>query len=500
VEKEIRRISNSVSVHRKPLFLQVRSVCFICILFSSLCGAEPTASTENPYPLGVDGSLRFLSEFEEGTTTQDDYDFSTYLRLELDPLFHEKASFYFYGRSRIDFDSESDIDDALEESDHRIFQSYLSLKDIPKPFGLRLGRQWIHEVEGVHLDGLRFDVKKWGDFDFMGFAGRPVSEYTSTDSEQVYGGEIRYRPFRNALFRLTIVRSDEDHPIIDDHIGIHWVQKFWNRVRVYGDYKALNRRSKDFRIGASTFLEPLALDLHGNYYRRVNRTPKPGTDDVEGRRFSEFYQLLGTTERLERYGFRATRYFNDQYAISGGLSVINILDKETPSHRESERYFLTFHIYNFLISNLQLSIDGNYVKARFDSENSYTSTSTLGDEILTSEIKREEEVFVFSGQLEYQVHKDLKVALGSSYGDYDFSSSVNTSQAFNDYFLNDGRDLLFSGLGGRFITRTYFAEMRWKIKKDLNAKILAEWDHSKLSANIETEDFARIVASVDYRF
>jgi len=448
----------------------------------------------------IQGSYRSMLEYEEDPVSDHDLDWGQYLRFHAQPLLSPKNSFHFFGRVRTDFDHESSVDEAFARSDHRIFQAYGEFRDWLPSTRLRLGRQWIHEVEAVHLDGIRAEWLDAGPFDFMGFAGRPVSAYSSTDGHQVFGGEVRYEPWNSTLFRVTGVRNDEDHPAIDDQVGLHWDQYWVPGVRTYAEYTFLNERGKEFRTGGTAFIHPLQVELSGSYYRRVNRSPVPERDDIDSRRFSEFYYLLGESEELERYGLTATRFFGEHFSILTGWSQVSILGKDNPSNRNTDRYYGTLSWYDFPIKKMDLSLTGNYVRAKYTSDLSYTVDHAQGTDEVNSRLEGDEETFVITGQLDYELSRAVEMSVGSAYGDYDFSTEIELNQTYSEEFLQFSRNYLVSGMGGQFITRTFFAEIRWKIRDNLTTRLLGEWDQSEVSANQEDEGYGRLVAGLTWRF
>jgi len=137
--------------------------------------------------------------------------------------------------------------------------------------------------------------------------------------------------------------------------------------------------------------------------------------------------------------------------------------------------------------------------ARRPTPSSLISTQ-LGDEEVNRGIKRDEETWVYTGEVEYRFTPQFEMALGVSYGDYDFASSIGPQPDYSDALLTSGRQYLVSGLGGRYITRTYYAEARWKIRKELTARIVAELDHSEVTENQDADEYYRLAGSLVYRF
>jgi hypothetical protein len=109
---------------------------------------------------------------------------------------------------------------------------------------IRLGRQWVPEVDGAHLDVGRVDSPLAHDFGIILFGGRLASPYSSEDHQYMVGGRLSITPFKSTALWLTGLRSDEDDPNSNDQIGLHIGQNLWRVCNLYGDYEILNNRSK----------------------------------------------------------------------------------------------------------------------------------------------------------------------------------------------------------------------------------------------------------------
>jgi hypothetical protein len=460
--------------------------------------AEETAGQPQIQTRRITGSFRTLIELEQDDLSGTDLDAGAYLRLNVYPFVNEHSLFHFYGRLRFDLDGESPTDDALKGSDQRIFQAYLELRQWPRPLDIRLGRQWVHEVEGVYLDGCRFDVALRHNLGLTLFGGRPASAYSSRQHQYLVGGRASFSPFKATTLRLTGVRSDEDHPEANDQIGFHVSQTLWKTCRLYGDYKILNTRDKEIRLGGNGLIPAIQLELRGSYYHRLNRIPNPRKDDVEARYFSDYFLLLDSVETLDRYALSATKYLGEHFAVGGGFSVTSIKGKENPTNRESEHYFVSFQVFHLPIKRLTFSVDANLAKASFSNHDETLFTDVFGQqEEVTTTIKQDDQSFFITGQVDYQFSKAFRASVGSAYGDFDFERVMRSDQQVLETVP---RSFLFTSDGEKFITRTYFVELDYKLNVNWSTRLLIEYNHSKINTGSDPDDYGRVVSSILYRF
>lgn len=475
-------------------------ICYcLCIVFFFLdpafAGQKEKRAGEK---WGLKGSFRTVFEYEEDEIAGEDSDLKSYLRLEVDPFKNDRISFYFYGRTRLDLDSESETDHVFGSSDTRIFQAYLEVKDLPDSFSIRGGRQWVHEVEGVYFDGILIGASPFSKFDILIFGGRPVSEYSSTDAQSIYGGSITCHPLKHTVFSADAVRSDEDNPIVNDHVSLHLKQRIGNHTRLIFDQKFLNRRSRDFRFGGNAYIKPAGLELRWNFYKILNRYAIRRKDDIEARYYSGYYLLLDETEEIERFDISATKYFGNRFSCSVGFSFTNIIGKENPTNRDSRHGFISIQVYDLLIQRLTISLDANWAAA--DVSGSWTEVFVDVDKSITTttvRTRQKDETFFISGEFEYFFLKGLSVSLGMTYGDFDFERAINTNQSVSDLVP---ASLLVTNVGEKFITRTFFAEASWKINRTWSLRLLAEHNRSKINTATDTDDYMRIVTSLRCRF
>ena len=474
----------------------IATICaLIFLMFSHAFALESGASSGPDWS----GSIIYAFDYDENER-EDDFDFSTYLRTRTGVTLRErKVSLVFNGRLRTDLDSgSSDRDRAFEaRTDKRIFQAYLDTKDWwPWASGIRIGRQWVHEIESIHMDGIRFSTKS-DKANFMVFGGRPVSEFSAVSSHHVYGGQMRLL-VGGLDIPLHFLLNDEDR-YVNDQAGIGFSRGLWNRqAHAYGDYTLLNGRGRELRAGISSFVSAFNMDVSARYYQRLTES---GSDETaDDRIFSEYFRILNTSRRLRQLDLTLTKYFS-RFAVGGGLNVTAV-DRDDSGNRKATHRYVNLHVFDFLANDLSLLLQANIARQQFDSQYAYNIQGSAG----ATDTRGRDETFSVSGQLDYRADRDTRVSAGVSWSDYDFSSSVNPNVIFTQEameahgVLTNVPHLLTQDLGGDFIVKTYFLRLRKRFASGWEAQLRMSYDRGGLSRNIGNRGYKRVLLRLTRRF
>ena len=471
----------------------------LCLITPHLYAFYP--QSESDTPLDWSGAATFTLDYDENER-EDDVDFSTHLRMKMGAdLWGRRVSFVFNGRSRFDLDhGSSDRDRAFEKrTDQRVFQAFIETPDRwPGGTGIRLGRQWMHEIENVHLDGLRFSMKNEAS-DLMIFGGRPVSEFSSTSSDYVYGGQIRWFPFDSEL-RLYALVNDEDE-YVNDQTGIGFSRSFLQRrVRANGDLKFLNGRGREIRGGVSSFIPSVNTDLSAHYYQRLYRSDP---DEIAGDRvFSDFFRILTQRQRLQQLNLSFTKYLDSlAFGFGGNATIVN---NDDAGNRDAIHVYLNLHVFDFIKKDLALLLQANFVRQTFSSRQSYDINGASG----TIDTESRDHTYGASGQLDYQMNRDTRFSTGIAYSTWDFSSDADPLVGFDFTeaasspigVLTNTPELLSQDLGGEYITRTWFFECKKRFEEKWELRLRASYDRSTLSNNIGSHGYIQAVLRLTRRF
>ena len=476
----------------------INRLCTITVAVALVLLCVPVqVSAKESADLSHSGNAVYTVRYDENER-EDDFDLSAHLRTKKDiMLYGQRLSLVFNGRLRTDLDSgKSDRDQAFEEkTDERIYQAYLETKN--KGGGrIRLGRQWVHEIENTYIDGLHFSGKN-DKVDFTVFGGRAVSEFSSTSSHYVYGG--RTRLFRGDYeIRLHFILNDED-PYVNDQVGVGFSRSLWDRqAHAYGDVTFLNNRGRRLRLNLSAFISAFNLDVSARYYERLNRSRPDETSD--DRIFSEFFRILNTAQKQRQLGLTLTKYFDD-FALGGGLNVTSV-DDSNPGNRKAIHGYVNLHFFDFFVKDLVLLLQANAIRNKFSEQ----YAQDFGGPSSITDAEGRDKTLSLSGQFDYRISRHTRIAAGVSYSDYDFFSSINTGQIFTEEAmsvhgaLTNVPHLLYQDLGGSFIVRSYFVRLRTPLGPKWEVRLRLGYDQGGLSKNAASRGYKRFLFRLTRRF
>ncbi len=473
----------------------VASLSLLCLTQAPVSSAQ---GLDTLFSADQSGKLTFTFDYDQNER-ENDFDFSIGARTEMDTtLYGRQISLVFNGRSRFDMDhGSSDRDRAFEaRTDQRVFQAFIDTPTFGES-GIRLGRQWIHEIENVHLDGLRFSMKN-NKSDLIVFGGRPVSEFSSISSDYVYGGQFRLLP-SDSEWRLYFLLNDEA-PYVNDQTGIGFSHSLWQRrARVYGDFTLLNGRGRELQLGTLAFIPAIKTDLSARYYQRLQKS-RATIDLADDRIFSEYFRILGAAQRLHQFDLTVTKYFNT-FAVAGGWNVTAVDNDDSGSRNAMHAYF-NLHIFDFIKKDLALLLQANVVRQKFDSQYSYDIAGSSG----TVGAESRDVNFGGSGQIDYRMNRDTRFSIGTSYSNYDFSSQADPHVIFTEAasspigVLTNVPELLSQDLGGNFIIRTWFFEFRKRLTSKWEIRLRTSYDRSTLSRNIGSRGYKQAFLRLTRRF
>lgn len=475
------------------------------------------------------GSVSVLLDYRENER-ENDFDVGNTLRLKNDSLFRGKGSFYFHGRHRFDLSGKTDRDNAHEsKTDTRIFQTYFDFRNwAQRPSYLRIGRQWLHDFETVHIDGLLAGVDDLGIFDLKAFYGRPVSEFVSTESQFVYGAQFGF-PFLDTRFRLNYIKNDQSSDIMSDQISLFFTRRLLEQGRLYGEFKRLDSDNRELRAGTSWFVSSMNMDWSLDYYRRLNKYPEDGDKDAvkDDRLFSEYARVLGQSQEIERTSFNLMKYFN-RFAAGAGIINVDVLGggASDSGNRETQNVYASFHVFDWPLEGLDLSFHAHDLKQRFEqsyldkiaAENPLPATELLPSDppfpdqdigVTRSSVRTRDDAYSLGIQLDYQPNRDLKMSGGFSYSDYDFSTDFERNVALGTAAKRQespcgvvacAPELLYSDFGSTHVNRNYFWSSSWQLSPAWRLRLRADYDRSRVSNNYRTRGYKNFRVGLNYRF
>ncbi|PKN66061.1 MAG: hypothetical protein CVU57_07735 [Deltaproteobacteria bacterium HGW-Deltaproteobacteria-15] len=364
-------------------------------------------------------------------------------------LFQNRLDVYFSGRVDKDLEGHSGSFPEWEgkssgfEGD--IYQLYGDIHSEKSGLGLRFGRQYVEEADGLHLDGgvLRFGL--YGGWSMRAILGRVVDEGGWFEEQWAYGLSLSGSLWKGNANRLTAVYFDRESESITRYSLDTW-QRFGNaRVQMGADF--LDRELETTSLNLAYFPEEGNLDafLSISYWAGLNK-------DVFGNAYLSklFGAVQPYTFATARLTWRALSWLSISPYVAGRESSG---EGDGGINRDYRRYGLTFTFNPH--PHWTLSLTGDYWGVR------------SGDRF-----------FGVTGEVEYHPSKDFWFSFGTGYLNY-------------RYELNEG--LAYASLPGDVTASDYgtitrvspdvysaFGRIRYKINDYLSIRLNGEIEKDTL--------------------
>jgi len=333
---------------------------------------------------------------------------SIYLALDGRNVFWEKLAFTLDARERLNYEK-SDWGIKKKES-FNPYQANFSINDL-KGLSLKAGRQYYYAGETTaHFDGGSAEYQPLQWLKFGAFRGKPVVVMGQSLANQFQGGTLKLGSGRKGYVQFDVLFASHRNQYATDREAQATVfRRLAQGLDITGNITYLNDMAKSVSARMLYYIPKWGLTLTPNYYKHLY-LGDPSSDKLSPYQRSEAY-----TERFERVGLGASKYFQAGFSLSGGANY------SQPSKRKD--CYLSVSVPNFLRKGLETAVSGNY--------NVQTTRRT----------------YMISPSAAYGLTKSLKVSGGGSY--------MQT------------RDTAWGG-SGNMDSRTFFASIKWTVRKGLD--------------------------------
>lgn len=396
----------------------------------------------------------------------DDQDFYQYMLLDMRNLIPQHLDAEVSMRFHEDFNDSNlnfsddlfiDIDDPRDDDwPDRLSTAWIDLYDIGYDgSSLRVGRQYLPEFDGLHIDGARLSLERLGPFDFTAFGGRPVTYFSGVHGDATYGFSGNYRITPWARVRAKYYRySDDSLDLDDDQAEV----ELWLRREHWAFFHAslgtLDSDLKDMILDGKLVHDEWNTYLTLRYYRLF--TPI-GENTIE---FSPFFAVLDELEPFSRSDIRLTKRFGEIVDVFGGISIrreeaSNDSDGDV-TNSDYERYDAGLTFY----PTPKWAVTGSGQYWNVDAGRRFTG--------VTSEVT-------------FIPWKELTLSAGNAYGEYR-----------NEYY-DSFRQLEFRE---RPDVLTYFASLKWRVTPNATFRSKFEIEDS----DIDDDEIYRLQSSIGIRF
>jgi len=322
------------------------------------------------------------------------------------------------------FDPFLDLDQA-SDNEFRLYTAYLNLNQAGIPGGsFRLGRQFIDEIDHVHFDGASVRLRPTARVDAQIFGGKPVSFFSGTSGESLYGGRGEFRATPRARAAGTLYRY-EGSRVKDDLLSLEGWYRWSLWAQSYLKYSWLN--SDPYILQTEHFVRADKADV--DISLQTVRLLEPVSESTLN--FNPYFPLLNSFTPFDYASILAIKRLGENLSLRVGLDlrIADSIDDPVAgfNNRDFRRGTLGFEFRP--TETLTVALDAEYWKVD-------------DDDRLTG----------FSGEVDYRPTSRWTFTGGAEYGEY--------VQVYRDELaLLFGEDKTFR------ITPdviTYFTRARWQ--------------------------------------
>ncbi len=393
--------------------------------------------------LALDTSLRLrYDDDQEGA----DFNTTVYSNLTITDLIKNRVDLKISGWGIWDLGYSDAYDRALERNQIRVSEAYIDIRNIGDLTRLRLGRQYLRQVDHLHLDGAHASFYENKPFSFFLFGGREVNYYQSARDDVAVGGGMIWKPnwkTRHQLDAYWLHESD----INIFAAAWRWNQYWGNHWRTTSRLRFLQDGVRDYRGHLSKYFEPLGIGLDMDYYLQPRRAGEG--DEGDARSVAALGRVLGPRVAQHRIALDLNKYFADAWLAQVGGSIRRRFrdeGDETYNGLESSEGHFSLTRFNLWIEGLDATISGEWYNGEQD------SLSGL------------------AGHLSYRPNKQWEFSGGLSYSRYHFDP-IDFETKYNH---QEDKDLLLQDLR----VPVYFAEVRWKPNKTFDVRAEVQWENT----------------------
>lgn len=380
----------------------------------------------------------------DGDRDGSDWDSTLYSNLSITDIIKNRLDLKISGYGLWDLDGNDAFDRALDQRSIRISEAYVDLRNIGALSRLRLGRQYLREVDYLRLDGASATFMENKPISFFIFGGREVSYYRSARDDWAGGGGMIWKPSWRTKHQLdAYVLHENDNYFLAS--AWRWNQYWGNYWRTTSRLRFMDGGVRDYRFHLSKFFEAVGIGMDLDYFLQPRR--RGVGDQAYTRSLSTYGRVLGPSPPNHRLALDLNKYFAERWLVQLGGSIRRRFEDERDepfNSIENESAHLSVTRFNTLIKNLDVTLAGEYIHNRMDNMAGVT------------------------GQVGYRPAKAWDLSAGLSYTRYrfdpiDFDTKMN-GQNDIDLLLEDLR------------IPVYFFEARWKPSKTFDVRGEVNWE------------------------
>lgn len=376
------------------------------IAYSDSTASDPIASSEDDkgtsYISTLDGYSTLSYRVQNMEGDRSDQDVSQYLSLSLGDSEMDRVTWYFFGSLRENIDDSDNsitkekfnrlifprtpaeenpivsgapffsIDDSINDGfTARPYEFYADIKDISIFKNIRAGRQYIHEVENLHFDGLKMESENYNGIRLTTFAGMPVHFFETSDSGDLLAGvSVEFQPINDSRIRLNYTYVNDNNNDIDGNddnlFELSWrhnIKEWWN---VYADFSMIDQTGRDAEIRSGWMFPDIDMDVNVSVFKQLSVLEDFTTE------LDDFNVIIGDFFPYTEYSVNAYKGFLQNFGLAAGFNIRELNDAadEGQFNHEFDHYYVTLSSHNLPLDGSSVSITGNFYDTNDDENRS----------------------------------------------------------------------------------------------------------------------------------
>ncbi|QQR81337.1 MAG: polysulfide reductase NrfD [Deltaproteobacteria bacterium] len=330
----------------------------------------------------------------------------------------------------------------------RLYYGYLDVNRASVFNNIRLGRQHIYELEGLHFDGLSMESNTYAGFKLSAFSGTPVHLYETQlgldPGDWTVGGALQWTPIAKLRFRFSTVhlrdkvsafrifQNNTDDTLLGGSVWYsltpHW--------ELYSRFSSFTDQVRDVDFGSYTDItsQDMKVTVTGH---RLLASYSFRVDELDP------YTFAGTYQPYTEVMAQVYKGFGKKFSavVGGGERILDHNQIASEFNHGYDKIYGSFSTRDFLVKGLSSTTTGDYSHGRDNVlKNNYFGMSfSLNQELLA---------------------KKLILGAGTAYYLY----------RFNLFTGNESSDV-----------HTYFSEVEGRVRKNLKLKATYEFEKNRIN-------------------
>ncbi len=410
----------------------------VVITFLLVLGIRRVAAQE----LSADLSARFRYD---GNTMGDEADLLFYANVSITDLIKDHLDLKISGWGYWNLNSPGGFDQGIEGGPVRISEAYADLRNLGCLTRLRIGRQYLYDVDYLHFDGatLRFDEGK--PFSYFLFGGREANFYQTSKDDWVGGGGVVWKPTWRTQHQFDAYALNEGGDTFFAQAW-RWNQYWGNYWRTTSRLRFLEGEIRDWRFHLSKFFQKIGVGLDVDYYLQpFNRGQG---SQLNSQSLSAYGLILGESKPYQRLSVELNKLFAEKWMLQLGGTIrrqFDTADNQGYNSYSSNSAHLSLTRFNAFVKNLDLTLAGELIDNQRDRMETITGSAT------------------------YHPTRTWTFSTGASYSHFlfdpfDFNTKLNGQADDLDLLLNDLK------------IPSYFFEVQWKPNRTFDVRGMVNWE------------------------